>query len=79
MAPTPAKKGPTCTVGLILDVLPEGESEALVAMMDERDSIGRRTWQGKDIAGLLAREHDIAVQGETINRHRRGGCICESR
>ena len=61
--------GPRCTVGAILDKLDDDDRAALTAALDD-DEV-----QGSGLARLLSsRGHK--VNGNTIQRHRRGDCSC---
>lgn len=65
----PARKGPPCTVGLLLDFMTKDDREALIAALAD-DSIESRTiWRV-----LIDEGHEIS--DTPINRHRRGLCQC---
>lgn len=73
VGPTRKRKGPPCTVGVLLQALPETEADALADMLADS------AWQGTQIARLVTRETGVTVQGGIISRHRRGDCACEPR
>lgn len=61
--------GKPCSVGELLEILPESERTAFNAMMYEL------AWSGTKIhAALRGEGHIVALQ--TINRHRSGHCRC---
>jgi len=75
MAPTPAKKGPLCSIEALIRRIPEAEAAALRAMLDDRN-----TWvNGQDIVRELQKQLGFRTTNQTLNRHRRGECGCESR
>ena len=60
-------KGPACKVCALLGALPKDEADAL------RAALADFGFTGESISRALAAEgHQI--QGQTIQRHRRGGC-----
>jgi hypothetical protein len=69
--PSRGFRGPECAVGRILRILPPEEADALRVMI-ALDS----PWHAEEVGRLLRDEHHIAVAGQTINRHKRGGCQC---
>ena len=73
--PTHTRKGPGCSVGLLLAQLPDSERAALLAMLADPD------WNAEAIADRVSAEEDIhvTIQGQTIARHRRGRCSCGTR
>lgn len=71
--PRPVRKGPGCTVGTVLRSLPEDESAALAVMLSDS------AWESETVARTLRDEIGVNVQGQTVARHRRGGCSCEPR
>lgn len=67
---TPRKQtGKPCSVGELLDILPETERAAFNSMMYEL------AWSGTKIHEALKGEGHIVGQ-QTINRHRAGHCRC---
>lgn len=80
--PPPARRGPACTVGVVLDggrppgstgdELPPGERERLVAMLDDT------TIFGSQISELLREKRGLNVGDNAVARHRRGVCRCTS-
>jgi len=71
--PPITRKGPGCSVGLALALLSDSEADALLSMLTGK------AWKSSQIADELHAEHQVEIKGETIARHRRGGCSCESR
>lgn len=70
-APPPAPaKGPGCSVGQLLDTLPTDEAKALA------QAIRNPQWRATQIAAEL-RAEGHRIGGDTVARHRRGGCKCE--
>jgi len=74
--PPRTRKGPGCSVGIALASLPDSESTALTAMLASQPDLGG--WKNVDISEAI-KGSGIRIKGETIARHRRGGCSCESR
>ena len=71
--PPPRRQGLPCSVGTLLSALPDAERAALQAMLDNAGLFpASRLWVELDEEGLT-------VGKQTINRHRRGECRCESR
>ena len=65
--------GYPCSVGHLLATLPDGEADALAAMLGTRQ---QRGWSARDIYDAVrAQGHTISYQ--QINRHRGGQCRCE--
>lgn len=67
--PPGPRKGPDCSMGTILRTLPEQESQAVQAALDNPD------WTAAALARLLTQEGH-RVQDNTVRRHRRGDCLC---
>ena len=74
--PPRTRKGPSCSVGIALASLPDSESAALDSMLASKPDLGG--WKNADIADAI-KGSGIRIKSETIGRHRRGGCSCESR
>ncbi len=70
--PPPTRKGPRCSVGVILDSLPDQDSQALQDALD-----ARHRWTAEQIAELIRTEVKTRIMGQTVARHRRGACSCE--
>jgi hypothetical protein len=68
--PPPIPKGPPCTVGLLMERLPEAERDALAEMLADP------VWTGVDIAAEIVVRGYTRIQGGTVSRHRRGACGC---
>lgn len=65
-------QGTPCSIGALLDRLPEAERDALNAMLS---GIGDRRWSQREIHDAITAEgHDVGRQ--SINRHRAGACRC---
>jgi len=75
--PPRTRKGPGCSVGIALASLPDSESIALTAMLASNPTLDGG-WKNVDISEAI-KGSGIRIKGETIARHRRGGCSCESR
>ena len=69
--PSRGYRGPECAVGRILRTLPPEEADALRVMIAP-DS----PWHNEEVSRLLRSEHSIGIAGQTIGRHKRGGCQC---
>lgn len=69
--PKGSRRGPRCSVNTLLRSLPDVESRALAAMLDDDG------WLGSDIAKVIRSEVDVSISGTTVQRHRRGDCSCE--
>jgi len=66
--PPSTRKGPPCTVCLLLSRLDAPERQALETMLTDK------AWTGVDIADTIAAKGYAVIQGGTISRHRRGRC-----
>lgn len=67
--------GLDCSVGVLLDALPDDEAAALRNMLGDRSNRG---WTARDIwEAVLAEGHSVSYQ--QINRHRNGQCRCKDR
>jgi hypothetical protein len=66
------RRGPLCSVGLVIDALPKADQEDLrTALLDKNV---------KSTAIIKAlRLRDIILADSTVNRHRRGLCACGPR
>jgi hypothetical protein len=64
------RKGPPCSVGLLLESLPDDEAAALNVLLDS-------PMLGTDIAAHVYAEGYADIAGGTYSRHRRGACCCE--
>ena len=65
-------KGPKCSVGQLLESLPDGEAVVLA------DALGDPLLTGTVIARALAAE-GYNAKPATVLRHRRGDCLCGDR
>lgn len=65
-------KGPPCSVGALLDRLDPDERAGLEKML--RPKIGTRGWDSEQIHEAILESHGEDIAGQTIARHRRGGC-----
>ncbi len=64
-----AKKGPTCSIKTIIDSLSKEDAEALA------EAFANPTVSGRAITkALRADGHD--TRDHSVNRHRRGLCLC---
>lgn len=78
-APTP-KRGPECSMGLTLDVMPAETRERVLRVLQERRADGTMV-ATTTIAQLLA-DAGYAVKQDAVMRHRRrllgraNGCAC---
>ena len=64
-----ARKGPPCTVGLLMDFMTEDDRAALVAALADPAIESRTIWRV-----LVEEGHEIS--DTPIGRHRRGMCLC---
>lgn len=72
LAATPTRRGATCTLGVLLETLPDDDREDLEAAVDDPRIPG--TQISKALATL-----DLEIAAETVLRHRKrgaGGCKC---
>jgi hypothetical protein len=69
--PTAIKKGPTCTIGLLLAAMDTDDRTTLASWLDDP-----RTYPGTWIADQLTDEYGQRVGDSTIQRHRKGRCLC---
>ena len=67
-AKTP-RKGPPCTVGLLLQFMTEDDKAALIAALADPSIESRTIWRV-----LVEEGHEIS--DTPIARHRRGMCLC---
>ena len=63
-------KGPTCTMALALETLPDDKADLL------RKALENASARGVDIADALS-AFAFEVTPHTVQRHRRGRCRCE--
>jgi len=68
-APPEPIPGPKCTMGALLDALPDREAQAVQAALDNP------AWTAVALARLLTQEGH-RMQDSTVRRHRRGDCLC---
>lgn len=68
--PPRTRKGPACSVGIFLEALPEEEARGLAALLDPDSG-----WSSEAIARAI-QEAGGEIIGQTVGRHRRGGCSC---
>jgi hypothetical protein len=66
-------KGPRCTVGIFLESLPPAEEDGLGILLAPDSG-----WESEAIAREIT-ARGPSVKGQTVARHRRGGCSCELR
>lgn len=74
-AATPVRRGPPCTVGMVLASLPLDDRHDLTVALGDKDAFGEYRHRGTKIAEAL-RKRNILLNAETIQRHRRGLCRC---
>jgi hypothetical protein len=65
------RKGPGCTVGLLLGALPPSEAEVLAAVL----AAGEVEYPHAVVSRVL-KEQGHRIERSTIARHRRGECAC---
>lgn len=63
-------QGPTCTLALLMDDLPDDLREQVRAALDDP------TINGEAIARAL-QNRGYKMRGSTVQRHRRKACACE--
>jgi hypothetical protein len=63
------KKGPPCSIGIIIEQLPEDDAEALQQAFHDPYVTGRAITAALRAEGYSARDYNV-------NRHRRGLCLC---
>lgn len=68
-ASEPVHKGPRCSVGELLEILPGEESERLRQLVDEPLPSGRWLQCSKICVALKANGHEVSVG--SLQRHRR--------
>lgn len=73
--------GPSCKIGLLLDLMPEDDADAFKNLLTSQiygTDIAKlvQSWSKKDGGSEQFRGIAAAVSGESIQRHRRGGCAC---
>jgi hypothetical protein len=64
-----ARKGPPCTVGLLLSFMSKDDHAALVAALADPSIESRTIWRV-----LVEEGHEIS--DTPIGRHRKGMCLC---
>lgn len=67
----PSRRTSVCTVSTVLDQLDTGDADALRTMLHPESG-----WTGTDIARALRDDLGVPTTSQTINRHRRGDCLC---
>lgn len=70
--PPRSHKGPACSVGLTLGLLPKGEAVAFRSMLNDD------AWGHTEIDRAL-RDEGIRLGRHSLMRHRNGDCSCEAR
>lgn len=65
------RKGPPCSVAVLLAEMPEAKAEAFAELLARPHA----SMPGSFIARAV-REEGYYISGETVQRHRRGDCIC---
>src|SRR5699024_7538878 len=75
--PSTRNRRQKCSVGIVLDRLPDPEADGLRIMLSDQAA-----WPGSAIARALIDEghtaDDRPIKGNTIQRHRRGDCSCDN-
>jgi hypothetical protein len=69
-APQKRQNGTPCTVGLVLKQLGAADKKALLAALADP------TIHGTFIGRQITANSDADIKGVTIQRHRRGDCLC---
>lgn len=67
---TAKKKGPSCSVGVLMSRMDESDRSTLTAWFDDEDKFS------SDITDALNAEFDVSLSSYTVQRHRRGDCKC---
>ncbi|HLU41629.1 MAG TPA: hypothetical protein VKZ55_04460 [Microthrixaceae bacterium] len=67
----PSRRTSVCTVSTVLDQLDPRDADALRTMLHPESG-----WTGTDIARALRDDLGVPTTSQTINRHRRGDCLC---
>lgn len=67
----PVKKGPTCTMGLLLATIDADDRATLLEWLNNP-----REYAGTRIAEELTAEFGQRIGAEAVQRHRRGRCLC---
>lgn len=67
---TAKKKGPSCSVGVLVSRIPDPDQVTLADWFADPDK------RSTDIAGALSAEFDVSISYYTVQRHRRGDCRC---
>lgn len=62
-------KGPPCSVGLLLNLMPQDEADTLEDWL-------RSPMEATEIAERVLQEGYADIAGGTYARHRRGACLC---
>lgn len=68
-APRP-KKGPPCSMQYVLGRMSTEDRDALNVMLTDAE------WTGRAVSDALFQLYGVRVNGEVVNRHRRGACSC---
>lgn len=74
---SPPKRGSTCSVGAALANLKPAARKSFVSAMAERHDGGGFAYEGAHIARILSREAKTKINGDTVQRHRKGECRCD--
>lgn len=61
-----------CTVAIVLPTLTKEDADDLI------EAIADPTVYATTISATLAKLRDVVLTADTIQRHRRGGCTCDS-
>jgi hypothetical protein len=69
-AQSKVRKGPPCSVGLLLAALDDEERVAVIAALADKTRSKRHLSEAIRVA------YKYEVQDHTLNRHRRGQCKC---
>lgn len=75
IASDPVRPGTNCTVRLTIDALPPDDAADLLRAIEDLDAIGQYVYTGAQISRTLAKR-GIRLNDSTIQRHRRGFCLC---
>ena len=63
-------KGPSCTVGIIIEQMPEQERTDFLKALSDPSIVGT-------IIARVVQRHGYDIKVEALRRHRKGECRCE--
>ena len=63
-------KGPSCTVGIIIEQMPEEERADFLKALADPSIVGT-------IIARVVQRHGYDIKVEALRRHRKGECRCE--